>query len=291
METSKLDVLINTVRIGSINKAAEKLGYTQSGLTYVLNSLEEDLGVQLIKRTHKGIALTSEGAKLLPYIEQLLNAESALSKEIRGVLTDSESLIRIGTYSSLLIDWLGGLLSSFKEKHPEVGFEIRTGASSLTPLLDQGIIDIALCEEQIAASHHWEYIASDEMCVAVHESNPLSKRDSLSFTDLAAEHVIFPSVITRNTVHRALEKQGMTLCDQTLIYTEDGSATLSLVSRTKGVSFVASMYMPECPLDVAMIPLDPPVERRIGVALSSSADDNQILNKFVNCLKKNPFEA
>ena len=45
MDTRKLRVLLDTIKIKSINKAAEELGYTQSGLTYLLNSLEEELGV------------------------------------------------------------------------------------------------------------------------------------------------------------------------------------------------------------------------------------------------------
>lgn len=290
METSKLDVLLNTVKVGSINRAAEKLGYTQSGLTYVLNSLEEDIGVQLIKRTHKGIELTTEGARLMPFIEQILNAEQALDKEVSHILSDSDSVIRIGTYSSLLIEWLSDILKQFKDKYPSTAFEIRTGAASLTSLLDQGVIDIALCEEQIAGTHHWEYIASDEMCAAIHESNPLSRKESIRFEDLIEQHIIFPSVITRNTVSQALDLYGLSFNDQTQIFTEDGSATLSLVSRTHGISFVAGMYAPECPLDVALIPLDPPVKRRIGVAYSASAADSQTVEKFVSCLRKNPFE-
>lgn len=291
METSKLNVLLNTVRIGSINKAAEKLGYTQSGLTYVLNSLEEDFGVQLIKRTHKGIALTSEGTALLPLIQQLLDAEETLNKEVMHLLSDTDSVIRIGTYSSLLIEWLGDILKAFKRKYPDTAFEIRTGAASLTALLDQGVIDIALCEEGVAGVHQWEYIASDEMCAAIHESNPLSRNESIRFEDLVDQHIIFPSIMTRNSVTQALDLQGLSFSDQTQLFTEDGSATLSLVSRTKGISFVAGLYAPECPLDVALIPLDPPVRREIGVAYSASAADRQIVKKFVNCLKQNPFEV
>lgn len=291
METTKLNVLLNTIKIGSINKAAEQLGCTQSGLTYVLNSLEEDFGVQLIRRTHKGVALTSEGELLMPHIDQLLRDEESLNKAVGQILSDSSTVIRIGTYSSLLIEWLGGILGNFKQKYPETAFEIRTGAASLTSLLDQGMIDIALCEEQIAGSHLWEYLASDEMCAAIHEDNPLSKNELIKLDNLIDQHIIYPSIITRNTITQALDLHGLCFSDQTQIFTEDGSATLSLVSRTHGISFVASLYATECPLDVAMIPLDPPVIRRIGIAYSSSAVDSQAVRRFAACLHKHPFKA
>ena len=61
MDAKKLQVILNTAKIGSINKAAEKLGYTQSGLTYLINSIEEEIGISLLNRSHMGISLTDEG--------------------------------------------------------------------------------------------------------------------------------------------------------------------------------------------------------------------------------------
>ena len=58
MDTKKVDALIETVRTGSINKAALELGYTQSGLTYLLNSLEGELGVIAGQEEHVESALS-----------------------------------------------------------------------------------------------------------------------------------------------------------------------------------------------------------------------------------------
>ena len=47
MDTKKLSILLATIQAGSLKKAAEKLNYTQSGLIYLVNSLEEEIGGQL----------------------------------------------------------------------------------------------------------------------------------------------------------------------------------------------------------------------------------------------------
>ncbi|MCR4805723.1 MAG: LysR family transcriptional regulator, partial [Clostridia bacterium] len=48
MDTEKCKVLLKAVDLGSFTKAAEELGYTPSGVTHMMNALEEDLGVTLL---------------------------------------------------------------------------------------------------------------------------------------------------------------------------------------------------------------------------------------------------
>ena len=51
MDTKKLEALAMAVRMGSFTRAAETLGYTQSGLTHMMNSLEKDIGFALLVRS------------------------------------------------------------------------------------------------------------------------------------------------------------------------------------------------------------------------------------------------
>lgn len=50
METAKIAALLAAAELGSISKAAENLGYTQSGVTHIVNSLEEEAGFPLLMR-------------------------------------------------------------------------------------------------------------------------------------------------------------------------------------------------------------------------------------------------
>ena len=61
MDTKKLEALAMAVRMGSFTRAAEALGYTQSGLTHMMNSLEKDIGFALLVRDRTGIRLTAAG--------------------------------------------------------------------------------------------------------------------------------------------------------------------------------------------------------------------------------------
>lgn len=63
MESKKLEALLMAVDLGSFTKAAEVLGYTQSGLTHMMNSLEKEVGFTLLERGRSGVRLTEEGER------------------------------------------------------------------------------------------------------------------------------------------------------------------------------------------------------------------------------------
>ena len=70
MDSKKFEILMTAVNLGSFSKASEVVGYTQSGLTHLINGLEREIGMKLIRRDHSGISLTEDGEALLPAIRK-----------------------------------------------------------------------------------------------------------------------------------------------------------------------------------------------------------------------------
>ena len=60
MDSRKLEILMTAVDLGSLSRAAEVVGYTQSGLTHLVDSLEREIGLTLVQRDHSGIALPAQ---------------------------------------------------------------------------------------------------------------------------------------------------------------------------------------------------------------------------------------
>ena len=81
MDIKKYEVLLAVVDKGSFIKAAADLGYTQSGITYMMNSLEKECGFPLLQRSNKGVMLTLEGERLIPVIRRLVNINLELEEE------------------------------------------------------------------------------------------------------------------------------------------------------------------------------------------------------------------
>ncbi len=99
MDAKKLEILMTAVDLGSFSKASEVVGYTQSGLTHLVDSLEREIGFPLIRRSYSGIALTEAGENLLPDIRQFLQANATLENKIQAVREQQEESIRVAAYA------------------------------------------------------------------------------------------------------------------------------------------------------------------------------------------------
>ena len=85
MDGKKLEILMTAVDLGSLSKASDAVGYTQSGLTHLFDSLEREIGLTLIRRGHRGISLTRAGEELMPYIREFLRANAKLENRISAI--------------------------------------------------------------------------------------------------------------------------------------------------------------------------------------------------------------
>ena len=69
MDSKKVHALLLAVERGSLTSAAAELGYTQSGLTHMMNALEEEVGLNLLVRSKNGVCLSPAGQALRPASE------------------------------------------------------------------------------------------------------------------------------------------------------------------------------------------------------------------------------
>ena len=95
MDVKKLDMLLKVVNIGSFKKAAEELNYSQSGLLYIINSLEEEIGMPILNRDYKGVSLTHEGQILEPFIHELIEKNNLFEEMVTKVTKKNENTLRI----------------------------------------------------------------------------------------------------------------------------------------------------------------------------------------------------
>ena len=79
MDIQKLQALAVIEQAGSFSRAAETLGYSQAGLTYMMNSLESEIGLRLLDRSYSGVRLSESGKALMPKINRLLQVYDALN--------------------------------------------------------------------------------------------------------------------------------------------------------------------------------------------------------------------
>ena len=106
MNFGQYEAFVKAVEVGTMTQAAEELGYSQSGLTRALSSLEEEWGVRLLMRGRNGVQLTPEGVRLLPDIRTVLHDQRRLAEHIDEINGLRDGLIRVGTFNSVSAQWL-----------------------------------------------------------------------------------------------------------------------------------------------------------------------------------------
>ena len=78
MDLKYLNTFKTIVREGSFSKAAEKLNYTQSTITFKIDQLERDLSAQLFEKVGRNMILTKAGENLIPYVDEVLDSVDKL---------------------------------------------------------------------------------------------------------------------------------------------------------------------------------------------------------------------
>ena len=125
MNTLKMvQVFLTSIDSGSFTKAGEILGYTQSNLTQMMRSFEDELGIPLLIKTKKGVEPTGEAKQLLPVMRAMIAQEERFFQEADEIRGLHRGLIRIGSYVSTSSTWLPQVIGYYQSAYPDVEFNI-----------------------------------------------------------------------------------------------------------------------------------------------------------------------
>lgn len=159
----------------SITAAADKLHLTKSAVSHNLSKIEKELDVPLFSRGNNNWALTSAGETLLPYAQKVMQADQQFNEIVRALTGLSSGSVKLGTCSSTCINWIPGILKSFREKHPNVNVEVISGFcnAQLISKIQSNEIDLAICAAAPSPMLSITEIYTDEMlCVTSADFEP-----------------------------------------------------------------------------------------------------------------------
>lgn len=129
MELSQLRSFLAVAREGNLTRAAQQLHLTQPAVSLQIKSLQQSLNVQLFMRTPTGMALTSDGAKLLPLAERVINGSAELMLAAQALNSTISGHLAIGTILDPEFTRLGAFLKLLVEAHPHISTRLQQGMS------------------------------------------------------------------------------------------------------------------------------------------------------------------
>ncbi len=264
MNISKYKVLLTAVDMGSFSAAAQKLGYTQSGLTHMMNALEDELGFSILQRGYYGIKLTPGGERIIPKIRSLVMCEDALLNEIELVKSYGDNVIKIGAFSSMAGTWLPPIVERFNAEFPDVTVNIQTGTvTELYGGLDEGRFDICFGSRNLKYDFKWTTLATDRFYAILPEDYPTASGE-FPLSGFNGTKFLMPGLGFDDDISAVFAENNIKPFI-TPTYVDD-PAIISMVAHGLGISMLSELILHGRNDDVVTAPIVPEVARSLAIA-------------------------
>jgi len=279
LDTEKAKVYLTALREGSFKAAAEKLGYTTSGISRSIASLEEEAGVLLFIRDRKGVTPSREAAEFIPIFEKLVYQAQLFqdtANKINGLEVGS---ITIGVSYSSFFRLLAEQIKAFTERYPNIVVRtVQKTSSELLTLMDTHEIDFAIMTKR-EGGFSFHKLIDDPMVACISKKNPLSKEDVFPLEKFREEPMVaaFPDIET--DYRNALEKHGIS--PNIRYSTSDVFAAYCMVEADLGVSLSNRLEVSDFGGNVALLKTDPPINLEIGILQNASKDMTVAAKRFL----------
>ena len=148
MNTKSLVTFKTILEVGSFQKAADRLGYTQSTVTFQIKQLEEELTLKLFEKIGRRMELTQAGKDIMPYIDMILQGTEQISNYGKSLSEISGSL-KLAIPDSILIYNMQPFMQAFTHEAPNVQLIVNSIQSGeINPSIADGTADIGInCEK------------------------------------------------------------------------------------------------------------------------------------------------
>ena len=287
MDTKKINALLMSLDRGSLTAAADELGYTQSGMTHMMNALEDELGVKLLRRSKTGVHLSNAGEELLSDMIALNESAANLEKHIRELRQKSNSTLRLGAYASMARQWLPAILAELRRICPEMEVSVTmfSKIEATYSAVKDGTLDCAICSyvNSMFPGMGWVHLRDDPL-VAILPAESDFTGSAFPVEKFDGQEFLMPSGGFELDIIPALAARGKSA--PVIRYTNlDDASLASMVAHGLGVTVLSDLVMQSITDRVMAFPLDPYAYRSLGIIFNKNRQNDKNIIRLVNCAK------
>ncbi|VDC49836.1 LysR family transcriptional regulator [Brevundimonas mediterranea] len=184
--------LIQTLAVAeylNFRHAANRLGVSQSSVSTRIKALEEDLGILLFERRHRGVRLTEAGRSFVAEVAAGIEHLDHAVKTAGAISTGTIGRLCIGLHTSIAAGLLADLRRKYREKYPDIELVIAEGRSDDTiRQVREGALDIAFVLGPVNTPDcNSRQIWTEAFVIAAPTSHQLAMADRVLWQDLASD--------------------------------------------------------------------------------------------------------
>ena len=212
MELRDIEYFSVVAEHGNLGRAAEALGLSTAALSKSLRRIEESLQAKLVKRTPKGIELTTVGAALITHANRLRVSFEDVEREAADLREGRVGNLRVGASPGLAEYLLPAVTNELLRVAPEAEVTVTVGTGTVK-LLKSGELDlvVALNLPPVEEALVQEHLYDDPVVVYASTKHRLAKRKSVTLEDIAQERwaMASPNALPLRWLCQAFDERGL----------------------------------------------------------------------------------
>ena len=249
MEIRQLRYFVAIVDHGSLSRAARVLHIVQPALTQQIQSLEDELGTQLLHRSAQGMQATEAGKVFYEHAQAILKQISDARSAVTQITDSPSGTVELGIPQSVSAALAFPLLKAVRESYPDITFQLTEELTgNLTEQLRSGRLNLAILfdDGQLSGFHTQPLVEEDMMYITRAGSQFACKRKSIRLEQVVRAPLILPSLQhgVRPRIEQVLREQGMS-AEQVIEITSIAILKSALLADMGATILPVSPLLPE----------------------------------------------
>lgn len=281
MSISKFETLAKVCELGSLTKAAEVLGCTQSAVSHTINSLEEQFGFAILTRSRAGVKLTDDGQRIMPSVRGMLNYYEQLNQTVSAIRGLDFGTVRIGAFTSVAVHWLPGVIKEFQQDYPNVDIKLLNGDyHDVEKWLTEGSVDLGFVNLPTSLNCECIALMEDRLLAILPPDHKFASYPKFPLVECETEAFITLLETSNHDANKALSAAGIK--PNIKFSTKDDYAIIAMVEQGLGISIMPELLLRGRHDNVAVKELVPPSKRTIGLAIGETSRQSPATRKFAD---------
>jgi LysR family transcriptional regulator, benzoate and cis,cis-muconate-responsive activator of ben and cat genes len=293
MELRHLRYFLAVAEALNFTKAAAQLRIAQPALSRRVQDLEDEIGVDLLKRSPRGVVLTAEGKLFLDKTRQLLKLADESVEQVRGLARGQYGDLHIGYSPSPTVEILPPALAAFQKAFPHVNVLLHDASQrELVEGLQNGTLELAIMvppAEGQTAGIQFEVLRTYPLCVAITAVHPFARMKSIPLEKLAAE----PLVVLRRKDYPEADRYldllfaSIRAKPRIAVECDSASSLITEVEAGRGIALATAVFKLVTGKRLLYRPLTGTTEvLSVGIARATKGDVTPAGEKFCEILRK-----
>ncbi|CCO08126.1 LysR family transcriptional regulator [Desulforamulus hydrothermalis] len=292
MRLEQLYYLVEIYRSKTISLAAERAHISQPALSAAISKLEDELGVNILKRTNQGVYPTEIGELIIQKAQEIIESIEDIKQIAKRNSLELNGNISMAVEPGVNLTIMPEVLTNFKYNHPKVNIFVKVGESNnilrdvQSGKADFGVI-LKTDELMQAKDINLRELFVDELVLIAGKQSPISRQGSITLAEALAQPVVLYNTeyVTNCGISGILKRHG----DFNVLFRVDNLEMLEkILLHRECVSFIPKFMAEEYGKfsEIAIIPIsDVPLDITIVIIWSSRHHLSMVEKELIKGIK------